>query len=105
MTAAIVDNRIAGTRTTVWDIVRYFEHGRSPEYIAEVLRLSPEQVQSALEYIEANKQFVMQVHREIEERNARGNPPWVEALREEGRTKMQAWLKQKDAVKGTVKGT
>jgi len=95
MTTAIVNNRIAGTRITVWDIFHYLESGERPEYIAEVLKLSLEQVHAAIEFIEANKDFVMQVHREIEERIARGNPPWVEALREEGRLKMQEWLKQK----------
>ena len=33
----IVNNRIAGTRITVWDITYYLEKGRSPQYIAEVL--------------------------------------------------------------------
>ena len=95
MTTAIVNNRIAGTRITVWDIVHYLEYGDTPEYIADVLKLSVEQVHAAIEFIEANKDFVMQVHREIEERIARGNPPWVEERLKDTRAKMQAWLEQK----------
>jgi uncharacterized protein (DUF433 family) len=94
MTAAIVNNRIAGTRITVWDIVYYLENGRDPEYIAEILPVTVEQVQAAVRYIEEHKEEVMAVHRQIEERNARGNPPEIEAKLAESRAKRLALMEQ-----------
>jgi uncharacterized protein (DUF433 family) len=84
--------RIAGTRITVYDVVHYLEHDRNAEYIADVLNLSVEQIEAAIRYIEAHKEEVMAVHRQIEERIARGNPPEVEAQRAATRARMQAWL-------------
>lgn len=96
MSTAIVNNRIAGTRITVWDVYHYLEGGDwSPAQIAEVLRLSLEQVDCALRYIEENKEEVLKVHRQIEERIARGNSPEIEAKREASRIKMEAWLKDR----------
>jgi uncharacterized protein (DUF433 family) len=92
MPTTIQNGRISGTRTSVYDVVHYLEAGRSPEVIATVLRLSPEQVQAAVQYIEENKAEVMAAHRRIEERIARGNPPEVEARREATRARMRAWL-------------
>jgi uncharacterized protein (DUF433 family) len=99
MAAAIVDDRIEGTRITVWDIVHYLENNRSPERIAEILHLSLEQVQAAVQYIEEHKAEVMEVHREIEARIARGNPPEVEAKLQGTRARMQAWLKARREAK------
>jgi uncharacterized protein (DUF433 family) len=86
--------RIAGTRITVYDIVHYLEAGRRPEEIAAILRLSLEQVLSAVKYIAEHRAEVMAVHRRIEERIARGNPPEIEAMRLATRARMQAWLKE-----------
>ncbi len=77
--AVILNHRIAGTRITVWDIVYYLERGTSQDEIAQVLCVSPGQVQAAVEYIEEHKAEVMATHRRIEERIARGNPPEVQA--------------------------
>jgi uncharacterized protein (DUF433 family) len=99
MSAAIVNNRIAGTRITVWDVVHYLEAGRSADYIAEILPVSVEQMEAAIRYIEANKDEVMAVHRQIEERIARGNPPRIEALRAASRAKMDAWIKERHRLK------
>jgi|SRR6266851_1874027 len=100
MTTAIVNNRIAGTRITVWDVYHYLEDGDwTPVQIAEVLRLSLEQVECARRYIEENKDYVLRVHQQIEERNARGNPPEVEAKQEASRIKMEAWLRERRARK------
>jgi uncharacterized protein (DUF433 family) len=93
MTTAIVDNRIAGTRITVWDVYHYLEGGHwTPAQIAEILRLSVEQVECAMRYIEQNKEEVLKVHRQIEERNARGNPPEIEAMATESHARLLAWL-------------
>ena len=90
----IINNRIAGTRITVWDITYYLESGRSPEYIAEILPVTEEQVRAAIRYIEEHKDEVMAVHRQIEERHARGNPPEIEAKLAESRTKRLALMEQ-----------
>ena len=50
MTARIVNNRVEGSRITVWGITHYLENGRSHEYIADVLPITLEQVQVAVEY-------------------------------------------------------
>jgi uncharacterized protein (DUF433 family) len=100
MSAAIVNHRIAGTRITVWDVYHYLEGGDwTPEQVTEVLPVTLEQVHAAMQYIEANKEYVLEVHRQIEERNARGNPPEVEAKVEETRKKMQAWLEERRRAK------
>ena len=95
MAVAIVNNRIDGTRITVWDIVHYLEKGRTPERIAEILSLPVEQVLAAVKYIDANKPEVMLVHKEIEDRIAKGNPPEVESILAENRARMQTWLKER----------
>jgi len=90
MTPAIVNNRIAGTRITVWDVYHYLESGHwTLAQIAEILRLSVEQVECTVRYIEDNKEEVLKVHRQIEERIARGNPPEVEAKLVGSRAKLQ----------------
>lgn len=79
MTAAIVNHRVAGTRITVYDVYYYLEGGYGHEEIARILRLSPEQVRAAVQYIEEHKAEVHAVHQRIEERNRRGNPPELQA--------------------------
>jgi hypothetical protein len=79
---AIIDGRITGTRSTVYDVYHYLQSGRRPEEIMEILRLRQDQLAVAIE---------------IEERIARGNPPDVEAKLAQTRTRMEAWLKQRKA--------
>lgn len=95
MSAAIVNNRIEGTRITVWDVLHYLEHGRSVGEIRRWLPITEEQVAAATEYINENREYVMEVHRQIEERNARGNPPEIEAKLAETRRRMQQWLAER----------
>lgn len=90
----IVENRIAGTRITVWDVLHHLEHGWSIEDIAEVFGLSTDQVRSAVDYIGAHKADIMKVHHEIEARNARGNPPEIEERLKKAREKRLEWQKQ-----------
>lgn len=71
--------RLAGSRINVYDVMHYLEHGRSANYIALVLRIRLVEAQALIRYIEEHKEEVMAVHRKIEERIARGNPPEVEA--------------------------
>src|SRR5438876_11549180 len=91
MAAVIADNgRIVGTRSSVYDVLHYLEGNRPPAQIAEILRVSLEQVHAAIKYIEEHKDAVMEVHRQIEERNARGNPPEILAKLEGTRARLQA---------------
>ena len=95
VTPAIVDERIAGSRISVHDVYCYSVNGDSEEEIARILRLSPEQVQAALEYIKEHKEEVHAVYLDFEERAARGNPPEVVAKCEAAHRKAQAWLSER----------
>lgn len=90
----IVNNRLAGIRITVWDVLYYLETGWSRPEIAVTLHLSEAQVDAVVRYIEEHKEELMAVHQQIEARKARGNPPDITAKLAQSRTKLQAWLKQ-----------
>jgi uncharacterized protein (DUF433 family) len=90
----IVKNRIAATRITVWDVLHYLETGWSQPEIAGTLHLSDAQVDAVARYIEEHKEELMAVHRQIEARKARGNPPEITAKLAQSSTKLQEWLKQ-----------
>jgi uncharacterized protein (DUF433 family) len=70
---------LAGTRITVFDVIPYLRAGRSPTWIAALLRLSTPEVEALVRYIEEHRDEVMTENQKIEERIARGNPPEVEA--------------------------
>lgn len=70
---------IAGTRITVYTVLEYLIRGRSRETIAEWLRVTPEQVQAAIDYIADNDLEVLRQYAKIMERIRRGNSPEVEA--------------------------
>jgi uncharacterized protein (DUF433 family) len=89
----IVNNRIEGTRITVWDVLHYLEAGWSQPDIAAIFNLSETQVAAATRYIEAHRDEVMVMHRQIEARKARGNPPDLRAKATKSRAKLQDWLK------------
>ena len=95
MSDLIINNRIVGTRITVWDVLHYLEGGWTRREIADLFKLGEDRIQAAIDYIEANREYVMQVHREIEERNARGNPPEIEAKLAQTQARMQAWLEER----------
>lgn len=71
--------KIAGTRITIYDVYYYMVKGWHHSGIAGILGLSSHQVQEVIQYIEAHRDDVHAVHEEIEARNARGNPPEVQA--------------------------
>jgi uncharacterized protein (DUF433 family) len=100
MSVAIINNRIDGLRITIYDVLHYLENGRTPEEIVTYLPLTLEQVHAAQQYIEEHKEEVMAVHRQIEERIARGNPPEVEAKLRDTRARMAAWLEERRRAKG-----
>jgi len=90
----IAKNRIAGTRITVWDVLHYLETGWSYPEIAATLHLSDVQVEAVAQYIAEHKEELLEVHRQIEARKARGNPPEITAKLTKSRTKLQEWLTQ-----------
>ncbi len=95
----IVNNRIAGTRITVWDVLHYLEHGWSWPEIAATLQVSEAQVEAATQYITAHREALLAVHRQIEARKAHGNPPDIQAKLARSRLKLQAWLAQQHVTK------
>lgn len=96
MADAIVDYRIAGTRITVWDVLHHLDHDWPLSDIADVLGVSLESVQAAVDFIREHHDEVMDVHRQIEERNARGNPPEVRRKLAHLRAKRLEWLTQRE---------
>lgn len=90
----IVNNRVVGTRITVWDVLHYLDAGWSAAEIAATLRLSDAQVAAAIQYITTHRAALDRVHRQIEARKARGNPPAITAQVATSRAKVQAWLRQ-----------
>ena len=91
MSIRIVNDRIKGTRITVFSVYHYLVHGWSPPEICQALSISPEELQAALRFIEENRAYVEQVDQQIEERNRRGNPPELQARLDAGH---EAFLKR-----------
>jgi uncharacterized protein (DUF433 family) len=89
----IINNRIEGTRITVWDVLHYLEAEWTHAEIAATLQVTEAQVASAAAYIETHRDEVLKVHRQIEARKSRGNPPEIRAKAEKSRTKLHEWLK------------
>ncbi|HKI32327.1 MAG TPA: DUF433 domain-containing protein [Gemmataceae bacterium] len=95
MSVVIVNNRVDGLRVTIYDVLHYLEAGRSAAEIADILSLTPEQVEAAVRYIGERRDEVMAAHRRIEERLARGNPPEIEAHARAGRARMEELRRSK----------
>ena len=58
-TSLIVENeRIAGTRTTVYSVMDYITAGHDREYTLRFLPITPEQLDAAYEYIEQHREEV-----------------------------------------------
>jgi uncharacterized protein (DUF433 family) len=91
MEIAIIDRgrgpEIKGTRITVYDVLDYTRKGWHANSIALFFGLSTDQILAAIEYIQQHKDEVMSVYDELLKRDARGNPPEIEALLESSRGK------------------
>lgn len=70
---------IKGTRITVFDILDYTTRDWKHADIAELFRLSLEQVRAAVDYIGEHEKELMPQYQEMLDRDARGNPPEVQA--------------------------
>jgi uncharacterized protein (DUF433 family) len=81
--AKIIDRgrgpEIAGTRITVYDVLDYHKMGWHRDMIADTLSLSSRQVDVAIRYIEKHHAEVMADYEEMLTRDARGNPPELQA--------------------------
>jgi uncharacterized protein (DUF433 family) len=95
--AKIIDRgrgpEIAGTRITIYDVLDYHKHGWHRDLIAVTLSLNSRQVEAAIRYIEEHRDEVMADYQEMLDRDARGNPPdlqaKLDALRGSARAKAQ----------------
>jgi uncharacterized protein (DUF433 family) len=96
MHVAIIDRgrgpEIAGTRITVYDIWDYLKEGCHHTAIAMTLRISSAQVLAAVQYIEEHKDEVLAEYQKMLDREARGNPPEVQAKLQSAHAKLQALL-------------
>ena len=109
-TDAVIINRgrgpeIAGTRITVYDILDYTTKDWEQSAIADLFRLSLEQVAAAVDYIEAHEDELMPKYQEMLARDAAGNPPEIQAKLDAIREKMRpvwAELKRKREENGSA---
>jgi uncharacterized protein (DUF433 family) len=92
---------IAGTRITVYSILDYYKEGWDPSSIALTLGLSSAQVLAAIRYIEEHKEEVLADYQTILEREARGNPPELQAKLDAIHVKWQAVWAEKRRQAGT----
>src|SRR6266581_2996586 len=73
MGANIIDRgrgpEIEGTRITVYDVVDYLQEGWRYDQIAGLFRLPPDDIQAAIQYIEAHKEEVMAAYWQILDRH------------------------------------
>ena len=70
---------LEGTRITVYCVMDDVRAGDPPAQIAQVLNLSEQEVQEAIEYINAHRDEVEAAHEAILKRVSQPNPDWVEA--------------------------
>lgn len=89
---------IKGTRITVYRIIDCLKMGWHRDLIAAHFRLSSDQVQAAIDYIEGHKEEVMAAYQRILDRPTK-NPPEIEAIRERGREKLHAWMEKQRQLK------
>jgi uncharacterized protein (DUF433 family) len=89
---------LKGTRLTVYDIIPYRLKGYTPEQLVEVFsgyrELTAAHIEALYRYMDEHYDEVMAVHRTIEERNARGNPPEVEAKLAQTRVRVRAKMEE-----------
>jgi uncharacterized protein (DUF433 family) len=95
--AKIIDRgrgpEVAGTRITVYDVLDYHKLGWHRDLIAVTLSLSSRQVEAAIRYIEEHRDEVMTDYEEMLARDARGNPPELQAKLDAAHERLQARLR------------
>jgi uncharacterized protein (DUF433 family) len=105
--AAIINRgrgpEIEGTRITVYTIMEYLLGAWDKHRIAVLLNLREEQVQAAIDYIEANDLEVLRDYVKILERIRRGNPPELQAKLDARHRQFQELVQQVRAVEARAK--
>jgi uncharacterized protein (DUF433 family) len=86
------------TRITVYDIWDHKDH-HDPQFIADLFKLSVEEVLVAIRYIEEHKQELMPEYQEMLDAAARGNPPHIRAILAENHKKVLALKRELEAKK------
>ena len=97
MGAKIIDRgrgpEIEGTSITVYDVMDYLLEDWRYDQIAGLFRLLPDDIQAAIEYIEAHYTEVMADYKQILDRHSQVQyPPELEAKLARSRQKLQAKL-------------
>ncbi len=96
--AKIIDRgrgpEVAGTRITVYDVLDYHKDGWHRDMIAVTLGLSSGQVEAAIRYIDEHRDEVMADYAEMLDRDARGNPPELQAKLAASRGRARARLQE-----------
>ncbi len=90
---------VRGTRITVYSILDYALECWPPERIADWFRITPQQVEAAIDYIREHTVEVLTDYIQILERSRRGNPPEVQAELDAGRAKLRELVGQIREVK------
>ncbi|ETX01193.1 hypothetical protein [Candidatus Entotheonella palauensis] len=65
--------------------------------MADTFSLSLAQVWAAVDYIDEHRDDLMEVHRRIEERNARGHSSEIREKLETGHFRHKAWMNRRQA--------
>jgi uncharacterized protein (DUF433 family) len=96
--AKIIDRgrgpEIAGTRITVYDVLDYHKSEWHRDMIADTLELSSQEVEVAIRYIEEHRDEVMADYEEMLARDARGNPPELQAKQDAGHERFLAMVRE-----------
>src|ERR1017187_6473514 len=85
---------IAGTRITVYDVLDYHKLGWHRDMIAATFDLSSRQVEVAIQYIEEHRDEVTADYEEMLARDARGNPPELQAKLDAGHERFLAMVRE-----------
>jgi uncharacterized protein (DUF433 family) len=101
--AKIIDRgrgpELEGTRITVYDVLDYHSLGWHRDMIAATLSLSSQQVEIAIRYIEAHRDEVMADYEEMLARDARGNPPELQAKLDAGHERFLTMVRERREAK------
>src|SRR5271157_1311503 len=101
--AKIIDRgrgpEIAGTRITVYDVLDYHKHGWHRDMIADTLDLSSQEVEVAIRYIDEHRDEVMADYAEMLARDARGNPPELQAKLDAAHERFLAMVRERREIR------
>ena len=106
--AKIIDRgrgpEIAGSRITVYDVLDSLQESWPAKDIAWLFHLTTAQVDAAIRYIEEHKEEVMSDYQEMLARDARGNPPELQAKLDAGHERALGMVRQRREAKSREAG-